>query len=597
MRFTLASCKRVAVNAIAQTLQELVVPRQFGEHLIAFAVVALAVVGATWCYLIGIWGSAKTVGLAVGGFFQISDASNYAVCAGRVLDDGLARMAEYGRGWCLRRPIYSTFLATILGLTGRSFFWTLLIQSALVALSITVLLRAASRLAGPITALLVLWLMFSFSAEHVYPLTTTESAGLAFGAVGLAFLVDASRLGDRRLLLLGALSLSVALNARAGAFFVLPFLAVGIFFQSTLWRARLLATGIVIAGIISGFAVQSFWVAHFGGSPSASQSNFSYTLYGLSVGGKGWQQIMADHPELFRGNFSDLQIAQRISDLAWTNVINSPWIIAIALSKNLVRYLHDPLPGIAGAWILWWLGACAIFGHWDELPYRMIGLMSAGIWLSSAVIIQDGGPRVFAATCGVAALQAALGLHLISSRLWKAIERSASVSWSRELRPQALEIGLAVILVTAVFLPLTSLRSLAALKPIPSQGCAQDERELIARLGHESYMIVVLGEGEPKNEWQMQVSASNLRRGLWGASSFNYKGFADLPAPATVIHGYQVRATDGRTHLGDDIRLVWNGDLGGLFGKTVSLCFRRDVTVPVTDVPYYLANTVRLIDP
>jgi len=597
MLLTSTPFRKVVICAIGRTLQALVVPRQLGGHLIAFAIIALAVVGASWSYLIGIWGSAKTVGLAVGGFFQISDASNYAVCAGRILDEGLSRVAEYGGGWCLRRPIYSTLLATILGLTDRSWFWTLLVQSVFVALSITVLLRAASRLAGPIAAIVVLCLMFSFSTEHVFASTTSESAGLAFGAVGLALLLDATRLSDQRLLLLGTVCLSLALNARAGAFLVLPLLAAGIFFQSTSWRSRLSSTAVVIAGIISGFVVQFFWVAHFGGNPNASHSNLSYTLYGLSVGGKGWQQIMTDHPELFLGSVSRSQIAQRISDLAWTNVINTPWVIAKACAKNLLRYLHDPLQGMTRLWVLWWFGAYAIFLHWRELPHRVVGLMSIGTWLSSSVLIQDGGPRVFAATWGVTILQLGLGLHLLLSRLWKTMERSASARWSRQLRPHALEVGLPLFLLGAIFLPLTPLRRLVALTPVPSQGCAKEERELIARLGHESYMIVLLGEGEAKNEWRMQVSASNLRRGLWLASGFNYKGFADLSAPATVIHGYQAMATDGRSRVGDDIRLVWLGDLGGLSGKTVSLCFRPDVTVPVTDVPYYLADTVRLVNP
>jgi hypothetical protein len=584
------------VAVVSRTLQALVEPRQLGGSLIAFAIIALAVVGASWCYLIGIWGSAKTVGIAVAGFFQVSDASAYAVCASRVLDEPLSGMADYAGGWCLRRPIYSTFLATILGLTGRSWLWTLLIQSAFVCLSITTLLRAASRLAGPITAILVLWLMFSFSAEHVFPTTTSESAGLALGAVGLGLLLDASRLGDQRILLLGTVCLSMALNARAGAFVVLPLLAAGIFFQSAeSWRSRLSSTTLVIVGIISGFAVQSFLVDYFGGSPTASHSNFSYTLYGLSVGGKGWQQIMIDHPELFRGNFSDPQLAGRIFDLAWTNVVNSPWVIAKAVAKNLLSYFHNPLPGMAGSWFLWWLGACSILLNWRRLSYRLIGLLSVGIWVSSSVLIQDGGARVFAATWGVTVLQVSLGLHLLLSRLWCTIENSSSTSWSHELRPHSLEIGLALLLLAAIVLPLTPLRSLVVLNAVPSQGCAKDQRELIARLGHESYMIALIGENEPKNEWQMQVFASSLRRGLWGAS-FD-KGFAELSVPATVIHGYQAMATDGRSRLGDDIRLVWRGDLGKLSGKTVSLCFQPDVTIRVTDVPYYLANTVRLVGP
>jgi hypothetical protein len=594
-----AGAQQFVVTAIRRTIRWLVVPRQLGGHWIISASIALAVVGASWYYLIGIWGSAKTVGpqFAVGGFFQVSDASGYAMCANRVLDEGISGLgiAEYFGEWCLRRPIYLTFLATILGLTGRSWLWTLLVQSAFVALSITVLLRAVSRLAGPITAIVVLWLMFSFSADNVFPTTGTESAGLALGAVGLALLLDAARLGDQRLLFLGAVSLSVALNARAGAFFVLPLLTVEVFFQSTSWRSRLSSTAIVIVGIASGFAVQFFLVAYFGGTSSASQSNFSYTLYGLSVGGKGWGQVFTDHPEIFQGNRSDAQNARLIFDLAWTNVVVSPGVIAKALEKNLLHYLRDPLLGVANLGIFWWLGALAIAARWRDLPYRIVGLMSLGVWLSSSVVIQDGGPRIFAATWGVTALQVGLGLHLVLTWLDRIFDPSISLIDVHRTRPHPAEICLAVLLVAAIFLPLTPLRTLVALDPVLPQGCSDGEKELIARLGHESYMIVLAGEGHPKSYWQMQVSANDLLRGLKGA--WFEKGFVELPVPATVIHGYQIMATDGRSRVGDDIRLVWHGDLGSISGKTVSFCFRPDVVVSIADVSYHVARTVRPLEP
>ena len=589
--------RRSVVTVIRRIFRWLVTPGQLGGHWIISASIALAVIGASWYYLLGLWGSAKTVNFAVGGFFQVSDASGYAVCASRVLDEGISGLGipEYGGEWCLRRPIYATFLATVLGLTGRSWLWTLLVQSSLVGLSIAVLLRATSRLAGPGTAILVLWLMFSFSAENVYPSTTTESAGLALGAVGLALMLDAARLEDQRLLFLGAACLSMALNARSGAFFALPFLAVGVFFQSTPWRSRLSSTIIAIAGIASGFAAQSFLVAHFGGAASASHSNFSYTLYGLSVGGKGWGQVFTDHPELFRGNLSDVQVARLIFDLAWTNIVTSPLLIAKTLAGNLLRFLRDPLLGMAGLQVLWWLGAFAIALHWRELSYRIVGFLSLGVLLSAPVVIQDAGPRIFAATWGVTVLQVALGMHLLLSCLWKVVDPSSSSAGSKQLRFHPFEVAVPVLLLAAIFLPLTPVRGLVSIRPVTPLGCMNGEKELITRLGHESYMIILVGDGQPKSYWQMQVSANDLRRGL--REEWFEKGFAGLPVPTTVIHGYQIMATDGRSGVGDDIRLLWHGDLGKLAGKTVSFCFRPDVTVPVTDATYYLARTVRPLEP
>jgi len=372
-------------------------------------------------------------------------------------------------------------------------------------------------------------------------------------------------------------------------------LAVGVFFQSAPWRSRLSSTAIAIAGIASGFAAQSFLVAHFGGTSSASHSNFSYTLYGLSVGGKSWSQVFSDHPEIFQGNLSDAQVARLIFDLAWTNVVNSPLVTAKALARNLLRFLRDPLLGISTWRILWWLGAFAIALRWRELPYRLIGLMSVGVLLSSSVVIHDGGPRIFAATWAVTALQAALGLHLVLSLFRRVYDHSSSSAGFPRMHPHLVEVCVAVVLLAAIFLPLTPLRGLVSLGPVSPLGCVNGEKELIARLGHESYMIVLVGDSQPKSHWQMQVSANDLRKGLKGA--WFEKGFAELPVPTSVIHGYQIMATDGRSGVGDDVRLVWNGDLGKLSGKTVSFCFRPDVTVPVTDATYYLARTVRPLEP
>jgi hypothetical protein len=287
----------IVLTTSRRIIRWLTTPVELGQNWIVSATIALAVVGASWYYLTGLWESGKTVSFAVSGFFQVSDASGYAMCANQMLDASLGNdVASYFGGWCLRRPIYPAFLATILAITDRNWLWTLLMQSTLVALSIVVLLRATMRLAGPTVALLVLWLLFSFSVQNVFPTTTTESVGLALGVVGLALLLDTAELTDPLLLFLGTACLSVALNARAGAFLALPFLLAAILLQSMPWRSKIWSAAIAIAGIACGFAVHLFLIAYFGGASSASHGNFSYTLYGLSVGVKVGHRSLSTTP-------------------------------------------------------------------------------------------------------------------------------------------------------------------------------------------------------------------------------------------------------------------------------------------------------------
>jgi hypothetical protein len=573
-------------------LQWAVAPAHFGQNWLLWAVLALALVGASWYYLFALWGSSDTVNLAVGGFFQVSDSSGYAACANHVLDEGVSRLrtAEYFTGWCLRRPTYSMFLASVLSITGRDWLWTLLVQSAFVALSMTVLFRAVARLAGPVTALLVLCIMFSFAANNVYPVTLTENIGLALGAVGLAFLLDAERLAEKRLLFLGSACLSTALNARAGAFFALPFLVAAFLFQAIPWRSRWLSSAIVFAGIASGFVLHSVLIAHFGGPAGASHSNFSHTLYGLSLGGKGWSQVYTDHPELFLAH-SEAEAGRRVIDLAVNNIISTPLLFTKALTRNFFDYLRGQALGPTSLRLFWWVGALAIVLRWRDTPYRMLGYISVGVLLSAPFIIQDGGPRVFAATWGITGLQMGVGLHLILRFLKRIVDDSRALDDSRHFRPHALDVAVAACLIAAILLPATPFRGFAALKPVPALGCQADEKELIARLGHESYMIVLVGDDQHKSFWRLQVSTKNLLKNI-GGNWFD-KDFAALPMPTTLINGYQTMAGN----IGDDIRLAWHGDLGEFFGKTVSLCYRTDSSVSVADNPYYPAVSVRPIAP
>ena len=573
-----------------RTFEWLVTPVQFGATWVVPALTALALVAACWTYLITLWGSAHTVDLAIGGFFQISDASGYAACANQMLDEGVGanRVATYFGGWCLRRPTYPVFLAALLGITGRNWLGLFLLQSVFVALSLTVLLRAVCRFAGPLAAFCVLGFTFAFAAGHAFPLTLSENLGLALGAVGLALLLDAVRLTDNRLLFFAAASLSLALNARAGAFFVLPMLLAGIFFQSRSWRSRWITSAIVFAGMATGFALHFSLVAHFGGSLNASHSNFAHTVYGLSIGGKGWSQVYTDHAEIFKA-YPEAEAGRLIYQLAIKNIIDSPQLLLHALTKNLFQYLKIGPFSMVGLRLLWWVGAWAIVLRWRDLPYRIIGLISVGTLLSAPFIVQDGGLRLFAATWAVTGLQVGLGLKFLLSLFLKLVDQSRSTEGFGHTRPQPFDLAIPVILLVTILLPLTPLRGLAASKPVPAQGCKVGEKELIARLGHGSYMIVLVAAGGPTNFWHLQVPAEALRKQI-GEGWFD-KDFAALPVPTTLINGYQTMAGN----IGEDIRVASHGDLGEYYGKTVSMCYRTDASDSVAGNAYYRVVSVRPI--
>src|SRR5262249_5612110 len=105
--------------------------------------------------------------------------------------------------------------------------------------------------------------------------------------------------------------LTVALMARAGAFFVLPALVLALprAFRGDRRWVRFGAGG--VAGVAIAAALTE-GVGRLLSDPTGGPtifSNVSYSLYGLVVGGKGWTQVQRDYPNATEG--------AEIYSLAW----------------------------------------------------------------------------------------------------------------------------------------------------------------------------------------------------------------------------------------------------------------------------------------
>ena len=141
----------------------------------------------------------------------------------------------------------------------------------------------------------------------------------------------------------GVFVLSLALNARAGAFLVLP--------AVVLWSARIRsgprrqALKIILGGTVAaagGFAVNGL-ILQLVGIPSAAFSNFAYVLYGLVFGGD-WTLAMRQHPEL--AVLPDLDQTRHMLGLAIAEIRAHP----IVLLAGCVRAWSDFFFAAPGGW-------------------------------------------------------------------------------------------------------------------------------------------------------------------------------------------------------------------------------------------------------
>ena len=173
---------------------------------------------------------------------------------------------------------------------------------------------------------------------------------------------------------------------------------------------------------------------------------------------RGVFQIVKDHPEI--AALSEPVRSQNIYALAFENITNQPGLLFKALVRNLYLYTiaNGGLNILTGskAWFLVQLptliGVFWCVRYIKTPKYALLLFVLAGVLLSSTIITEDGGLRVFAATVPFSAAIAAIGINLVN----KHSDNSSSFNWSGSAR-LALLFGLVLtfaIMLTALMTPL-----------------------------------------------------------------------------------------------------------------------------------------------
>ncbi len=322
--------------------------------------------------------SAVTDGAVVGGIIPYSDSSNFMREASRLIEgSNLTSWAS--------RPLSDTYLAGLLYVAGGHLVLALALAGASSAAAIGLAAIELRKSMGLLSATLWTWLMLVYCRRYFGEMLS-EQAGIAFGALGLAFLLRAFAGNSLRCTWPGLFILSLALNARAGAFVVLPVLVAAAAWR---WRhsgwARILA--LAALSVAAAFMLSILSLKLIASKEARLMTNYHGILYGVVFGGN-WEQAAADIPNY--GQMTNSARAAEIDRRISVAIRADPSLIWKAAERNWSDFFTRS--DIAR-------GPFSFF-RYPKIEFLLIILSGIGL-LWSLALWYPVSPLVFAAAIGI----------------------------------------------------------------------------------------------------------------------------------------------------------------------------------------------------
>jgi hypothetical protein len=376
----------------------------------------------------GLWETGQSQSTVFNGIVPLFDASAY-------YSDALRLMAGQDlSSLSARRPLFAGLFAVLLTITNRNLMASLGILTAITAGACYLAAKEIQRTHGAEAATLALTILFLFH-RHNNGLVMSESIGLALGALGFAIIWRGASEKKQTLLWTGIFVSTLALNARAGAFFVLPLLVLWgtwIFREQNTKLAWKFLIGDLVA-IGAGFLLN--WVVFrlLAGPTGILFANFSDTLYGLATGGNPWFYVLKVHPELL--NLVEPYQSRAIYKLAFEQILQNPVMLLRGMLYNWTNFFTESGYGvysyISGSnatinhVVLWGLYVLCGFGIWrwvrkpsDSLS-SLVVVTALGVVLSVPFLPPTDTSllRSYASSIIILALLPAIGLAFIVEKL------------------------------------------------------------------------------------------------------------------------------------------------------------------------------------
>ena len=277
--------------------------------------------------ILGVWASGISDLNIIAGLLPYNDANGYYHGA-RLLSEG-----QTFHPFSAKRPVFPALLGVLYTIGGQNLQFAIGCLVLISLLAIFFAAREVNRTSGAACAAFFVLALFLFIRRFIGSVMS-ETLGLPLGVIGFGLLWSGASRKRPLDVYAGMLVLSLGLIARAGPFFMLPFLILwaGWVFRDGAkfnWKVACFAA---LAAVL-GYGVHMVIFQSLAGTNSSSMGNFSYTFYGLAVGGKGWKQYMIDHPDVMA-------------------------LVEPAQSQAIYRYAFDalkadPMGIVRGAFVYW----------------------------------------------------------------------------------------------------------------------------------------------------------------------------------------------------------------------------------------------------
>ncbi len=524
--------------------------------------------------LAGLWASGQSQSTVLSGLIPLFDAQSYYMDALRLMDGSFFSI------FSARRPLFASLLAVLLALTGRNLMVSLAILTAMTGLACYFVAREIQRTHGAEIAVFIMMVLFLFYRAHS-GISMSENLGVPLGALGFGLLWRGASTKSLPYIWAGLLTTTLALNARAGAFFMLPLL---IFWAGWLlrenkfipWRVLFISASAVVLGFALNIGLTRL-VAVPSGVPFA---NFSYTLYGLASGGKSWAHVFEVHPEVRA--ISEPEQSRQIYRLAFELIRANPmqtvrgalfnWKMLFSNSwYNMYSYIGgENWKLIVGArWAMYILCVVGIFAwlrNRRDPIHSLILVASLGVLISVPFLPPTDAYRMrpYAASIIVFAALPALGLSLILGRI-KRIPLADKFLDKSVLPASVSMLVYILVLIPVLLVPPVFIRLTGKPQMIQPVVCSEGLTPILVSVDEGTY-INVKKQGEIFLDWAPNFHTGAFRENSHSlADTYMVNWAVNLDAPKTILYTLNYVTLDG-------VFVVISTDLLPKIGAMAQIC-------------------------